>query len=413
MLEQLDVIDWATLDHAYGSAEDVPTLIRDLRSLDLDTRDHALSELFSTIWHQGTVYSASAPAVPFLIALAARPDTPDRPGILYLLQALSDGASYIDAHAPLAPDSMARICAERGSDLETERQREQGWVRAAHAAVSAGLPVYCDLLADEDAEVRSYTLYLLASLPEHAPAITLLLRPMLVEEREPLVALSLTAALHALAGTSAPDIAVFEQVLRDTADPVVRLVAAVALVGRLGDNAPMAMVDLLVESTRRLQTDEPCVDRSAPRAWSIASGYLPEPWDTSLLDLVIDAFGRLSIEPHAPQLIQALDHASAADVAHQLAKALLDRIFDAPAADLSGTSYSRGRDGQQRIVYRIREPVPLRMAQGLTAVQRGVVSAITRCVSFWQIDTNLFARYGLPDDRALLRSWLRQTAGRR
>jgi hypothetical protein len=55
MLERLDTIDWATFSHAYGSAEDVPALIRALRSPDPETRDCALSELFSTIWHQGTV----------------------------------------------------------------------------------------------------------------------------------------------------------------------------------------------------------------------------------------------------------------------------------------------------------------------------------------------------------------------
>jgi hypothetical protein len=409
MFEHLDAIDWATLSHAYGSAEDVPTLIRNLSAPDPDTRDRALSDLFSTIWHQGTVYSASAPAVPFLIALAAHPDTPDRPGILYLLQALADGASYIDAHGSVVYDSMARLCAERGSDLETERQRECGWVRAVHAAVSAGLPVYYDLLADGDAEVRSYTLYLLAALPEHAPEITAVLRPMLVEEREPLVALSLAVALLALAGTSEPDIAVFEHVLCESDDPVVRLVAAAALVGRLGDGAPTATIDLLVEATRRMETDAARFERLAQRTWSIVNGYLPEPWGLSLLDLAIDAFGRLSFEQHAPRLIRALDHASAADVTHQLAKALLDRVFDTPADDWLGSSYGRGHDGRPRISYHFREHVPPRAARELTAIQREIISAIGRCDSFWQIDTNLLARYGLPGEQALLRPWLRQT----
>jgi hypothetical protein len=409
MFEHLDAIDWATLSHAYGSAEDVPALIRNLSARDPDTRDRALSDLFSTIWHQGTVYSASAPAVPFLIALAAHPGTPDRPGILYLLQALSEGTSYIEAHASIGNDSIARLCAEQGSDIETERQRERGWVQATHAAVSAGLPIYYELLAEQDAEIRSYTLYLLASLHEHAADITAALRPMLVEEREPLVALSLAIALHALAGTSASDIAAFEHVLCEATDPVVRLVAAVALVGRLGDSAPTATIDLLVEATRRMETEEPRFERSAQRTWSITNGYLPEPWGMSLLDLVLDGFSRLSFEQHALRLIRALDHASAADVAHQLAKALLDRVFDAPIDDWLGSGYGKGPDGRPRITYHLREHVPPRAAQELTAIQREVISVIARCDSFWQIDTNLLARYGLPGEHALLRPWLRQT----
>jgi hypothetical protein len=408
MLERLDAIDWAMLSHAYGSAVDVPQMIRDLCSPDLDTRNHALSDLFSTIYHQGTVYSASAPAVPFLIELAAHPDTPDGLGVLYLLQALSAGTGYIEAHESIARDALARICAERGSDLETERQREQNWVQAAHDAVTAGLSVYCDLLADEDPALRSFTLYLLASLPEHASIITPLLRPMLVEEREPLVALSLAVALRTLAGTNAQELAVFERVLCEAADPVLRLVAAVALVERLGDAASEDAIEVLVASTRLMQTDETSLNRPMEDTWSIARGYLPEPWGESLLDLVIAAFSQLPLTQQAHQLLRALSHAAAPDVAHELAKVLLDRVFDVPRGDWLWAGYSMGRDGRPRIAYHIAEPVALRSAQNLAALQHGVISAITHCDAFWQIDTNLLERHGLPGDRVSLRTWRRQ-----
>jgi hypothetical protein len=68
-----------------------------------------------------------------------------------------------------------------------------------------------------------------------------------------------------------------------------------------------------------------------------------------------------------------------------------------------------GRNGRPRIAYRIHEPVALRSVQELTAIQHGVISAITRCDAFWQIDTNLLERYGLPGDRLALRTWRRQT----
>jgi hypothetical protein len=38
VLEGLDDIDWAALKHAYGTAEDVPELIRNLGSGDVPTR---------------------------------------------------------------------------------------------------------------------------------------------------------------------------------------------------------------------------------------------------------------------------------------------------------------------------------------------------------------------------------------
>jgi hypothetical protein len=115
MLERLETIGWASLSHAYGSAQDLPEMIRNLRSPDTETRDQTLDDLFSTIWHQGTVYSASAPAVPFLIALARDRDTPDRPDILYLLRALAEGSSYIEVHERLDPEGMAALCAAGGT----------------------------------------------------------------------------------------------------------------------------------------------------------------------------------------------------------------------------------------------------------------------------------------------------------
>jgi hypothetical protein len=85
VLEGLDGIDWAALGHAYGSAEDVPELLRQLRSSDPKVRNDALHELVSTIVHQGTRYSATAPAVPFLVELATAPHTHDRAWLVNLL----------------------------------------------------------------------------------------------------------------------------------------------------------------------------------------------------------------------------------------------------------------------------------------------------------------------------------------
>jgi hypothetical protein len=55
--------DWSRLDHAFGSAEDVPDLLERLTS-------HPTSALWSELWsvlcHQGSVYSASYAALPWL-----------------------------------------------------------------------------------------------------------------------------------------------------------------------------------------------------------------------------------------------------------------------------------------------------------------------------------------------------------
>lgn len=94
MLEGLAAINWDKLSHAYGSAEDVPQLIRRLTTSLPSDDSSPLWELFGNIWHQGTVYEASPFAVPFLIEVARCETTPDRAGVLSLVAALAAGTPY-------------------------------------------------------------------------------------------------------------------------------------------------------------------------------------------------------------------------------------------------------------------------------------------------------------------------------
>ncbi|MFC8421560.1 hypothetical protein ACFUN7_11865 [Streptomyces sp. NPDC057236] len=108
---ELDTIQWQTLTHAYGSAVDVPDLIRALYRDDDTTVDEAVHELYGNIHHQGTVYSASAPAVPFL-AHAARHVPGRRAELLMLLATLADHTPS-DTESPHWPrSSVAEVCAE-------------------------------------------------------------------------------------------------------------------------------------------------------------------------------------------------------------------------------------------------------------------------------------------------------------
>jgi hypothetical protein len=68
-----------------GSGEDVPWRLRRVRSADPKVCEGALHELCFTIVHQGSRYSATAPAVPFLVELATAPDTHDRARLVNLL----------------------------------------------------------------------------------------------------------------------------------------------------------------------------------------------------------------------------------------------------------------------------------------------------------------------------------------
>ncbi|GIF98239.1 hypothetical protein [Catellatospora citrea] len=90
-LAGLDAVAWHLLHHAYGPATDVPDQLRALRSPDPSRRAEALSRLFGNVYHQGTRWQASQAVVPFLVALADDPETPDRSTVVQLLRRIAVG----------------------------------------------------------------------------------------------------------------------------------------------------------------------------------------------------------------------------------------------------------------------------------------------------------------------------------
>jgi hypothetical protein len=70
--DDLSSTDWTALAHAYGSAENIPSL---LRAAETDTRGGHIPgspwfSLWSALCHQGDTYTASYAAVPHLVRLA-------------------------------------------------------------------------------------------------------------------------------------------------------------------------------------------------------------------------------------------------------------------------------------------------------------------------------------------------------
>ncbi|WP_437299236.1 hypothetical protein [Sorangium sp. So ce426] len=70
---------WSELEHAYGAASDVPELLRKLNGLPAAGGDQEpWFSLWSSLAHQGDVYSASFAAVPHVVkALASAPASAD------------------------------------------------------------------------------------------------------------------------------------------------------------------------------------------------------------------------------------------------------------------------------------------------------------------------------------------------
>jgi hypothetical protein len=120
MLDGLDAVDWSALEHAYGAATDLPELLRQAATESAEEAEEALRELYGCIMHQGTVYPATAAAVPFLDIVLAAPAIPriwsvpiphDSP----VVEAARRGLAHL---AETRPDHPAvPVLAEAGVDL--------------------------------------------------------------------------------------------------------------------------------------------------------------------------------------------------------------------------------------------------------------------------------------------------------
>jgi hypothetical protein len=233
MLDGLDDRDWHGLSHAYGPADDVPDTLRALAEGKTSAED-AAGVFWGNIWHQGTVYEATAYAVPFLLQLLQEERIVDREWLLLLLNSLASGSSYLDVHGAM-PGQTDR-------EFQAARQQEIAWVRAAHQATAAGIPVYLALLQSRRPQIRTAASYTLSIFPERAEEILPRLRRSLPGEPRRDVQASLLLCLGALGDREADTGRVLEEATRRRRDDPRRLAAALGLLWRdKAEAAPLAV----------------------------------------------------------------------------------------------------------------------------------------------------------------------------
>jgi len=317
MLESLDRIDWSKLTHAYGAATDVPELLRALASPDEDAREHAIYELQGNIWHQGTVYPASAQAVPFLVELLNAPRVLGKDAILILLAHLANGSSYhnVRQHVPRLKSEAASSEAQRRIPVELE------WVRAATAAVKAGQEAYVKLLSDNDPGVRAAAVYLLAALNKPAPELANLMAERYAKEKNELVRGALLLGLGWLSDKTEPNRSLLLKALTTETSPATKLGATFGLIRLCPDQVPQAVIATLLEAVW------------APDRFK---SFEDSPWGQvdGLEKLVTDYLARLEGQPAAvaeqalAEALPGMEHPQALATA----EALLNVAFREPTA---------------------------------------------------------------------------------
>lgn len=81
----MESINWNELDHAFGEASDIPDLLKRLESYPSCEKydEEPFYTLWSSLCHQGDVYSASYAAVPYIVSIIE--NAPDKVNYNYFL----------------------------------------------------------------------------------------------------------------------------------------------------------------------------------------------------------------------------------------------------------------------------------------------------------------------------------------
>jgi hypothetical protein len=136
----LDNPRWSELRHAYGSAQDLPTLLRALQEIPSSSGDaDPWFTLWSALAHQGDVYDASFAAVPYVIEAMSR--DPAKADSSYLQFPAWVEICRLKNNAPVPGDlepayraALARLPGLVAA--AAAREWDEGFLRCALAALS-------------------------------------------------------------------------------------------------------------------------------------------------------------------------------------------------------------------------------------------------------------------------------------
>jgi tetratricopeptide (TPR) repeat protein len=226
VLQGLDEVPWADLEHAYGPATDVPALLRKLLDADPKVRSEVLRTLYGNVFHQGTRYPATAYVIPFLIEMCASPDVPRRGDLLGFWGSLITGYFSVQQRPCWGDGERVHDCGE----VLIPEPGDSFWgdypatLHQVYRESLKGHEVVCDLLADEDLGVRAGAAWVLACLPTKAQASVPKLEARVPVEPSGWVRAAIAFALGEL---DAP--APLRRMLAEDSFPAVRCMAACEL----------------------------------------------------------------------------------------------------------------------------------------------------------------------------------------
>lgn len=157
LLQKVAKFDWGKVEHAYGPAVDVPDLFCALAEGEKKARDEAWYTLYGNLWHQGTIYAATAQAVPYFIELLPLLPPEEQVHLLVYFARLYNGQGYWTVHQSLRT-------LPQPADMLDQIQREQEVIAATREVIAQGAPIYTRMLDSKQHGPRVAAAYLLGLL---------------------------------------------------------------------------------------------------------------------------------------------------------------------------------------------------------------------------------------------------------
>jgi len=203
-LAGLDRVDWSALGDAYGPATKAPALIRALGSTEPEHRNNAAAALVEHIWHQGTVYSATAAAVPILYELLEADGPHDKATVAVLLATIADGKPPF-AHCENNSQEAARwraILSKSGRSLDTEMAEGRRFSAEIRQQLARHFDLLYPYIRHPDPGVRVSVAMAVGQFPEIAARLLPDLQAALGEETDEYVRRNLGKVVERLTRTT-------------------------------------------------------------------------------------------------------------------------------------------------------------------------------------------------------------------
>ncbi len=450
----LDDIPWATLHHAYGTAEDTPTHLRAMCDPDDDVFEQAMEALWASICHQGSIYEASYYVIPFLVEILDEAPESRRERLLMFLAELAchDAYAYRTREVFTHRDfrDVGKFDQEANAlsnvrytyqDLINEGNQffDAHWTQMTHVQVGESLPHILGLRPQLPPSTRSVMWYLFSAFTERRDQFMTALLQTLGDSA--ISALETMAALLCLGDVAnAHEMPVPESMRELLSHPEsgIRLSAAISLLRSQSYPLPLMarwlIADALVHPTdydsllietpwfyrgslhHTLLTDlghaRPieaipivlmALEQGAPVWFPPDAIRVAE----TLLDLVF--FGIVDsgrywdlavLTPYeAQQVPPEHDHEPLEHLVFQLQHDRSSKLLH-HFSTIYGTTQGVNADYNTFEAQRLSKD---RERRGFTAQQYDLLRFLLRYEPLWQMPTNLFAIYDLPTSREALR----------